>query len=53
VLHVTLRKREEVKARRIEVKGEAAGAGEPKTIETKAEPQTPAPKGEAKTASGR
>src|ERR687890_1778094 len=36
VLRVTLRKREEVKARRIEVKGESAGAGEPKTIEAKA-----------------
>jgi HSP20 family protein len=54
VLRVTLRKREEVKARRIEVKGEAAEAGAPKTIEAKAEQQqTPAPKGEAKTASGR
>jgi HSP20 family protein len=39
VLRVALRKREEVKARRIEIKGEAAGAGEPKTIEAKAEQQ--------------
>jgi len=53
VLRVTLRKREEVKARRIEVKGESAAAGEPKTIEARAEQQTPASKGEAKTASGR
>src|SRR5215216_3703352 len=53
VLRVTLRKREEVKARRIEVKGETAEAGAPKTIEAKTEQQTPAPKGEAKTASGR
>src|SRR5215213_1853728 len=53
VLRVALRKREEVKARRIEVKGESAAAGEPKTIEARAEQQTPASKGEAKTASGR
>ena len=53
VLRVTLRKREEVKARRIEVKGEAAATGEPKTIEAKTARQTPAGKGEAKTASGR
>src|ERR687889_1639067 len=37
VLRVALRKREEVKARRIEVKGEAAGAQGPKTIEAKPE----------------
>jgi HSP20 family protein len=54
VLRVTLRKREEVKARRIEVKGESAEAPTTKTIEAKAEQQqTPATKGEAKTASGR
>src|SRR3712207_6260667 len=37
VLRVTLPKREEVKARRIEIKGEAAAAGGPKTIEAQAE----------------
>jgi HSP20 family protein len=53
VLRVALLKREEVKARRIEIKGEAAGSVAPKTIEAKAEPQSPNSKGEAKTASGR
>jgi HSP20 family protein len=51
VLRVALLKRDEVKARRIEIKGEAAEAGAPRTIEAKAE-QSPAAKGEAK-ASGR
>jgi HSP20 family protein len=37
VLRVVLQKREEVKARRIEIGGESA-VGSPKTIETKAEP---------------
>src|SRR5919202_3800375 len=37
VLRVVLRKREEVKARRIEIGGEGAGKGQPKTIEAKAE----------------
>ncbi|HEY0172885.1 MAG TPA: Hsp20/alpha crystallin family protein [Pyrinomonadaceae bacterium] len=36
VLRVTLRKREEVKARRIEVQGESAAGATPKTIEAKA-----------------
>lgn len=53
VLRVVLHKREEVKARRIEIKGESAAGSAPKTIEAKAEEQTPAPKGEAKAASGR
>ena len=38
VLRVTLQKREEVKARRIEIAGESAGQATPKTIEAKAEP---------------
>jgi hypothetical protein len=46
-----LHKREEVKARRIEIQGEPAGAGAPKTIEAKAEQQKPDAKNEAKTAS--
>lgn len=47
VLRVTLRKREEVKARRIEVKGESAGGATTKTIEAKAEQQpTPGAKGQ-------
>src|SRR5919199_82471 len=37
VLRVTLPKREEVKARRIEIGGESASAAQPKTIEAKAE----------------
>jgi HSP20 family protein len=49
VLRVTLHKREEVKARRIEIKGESAEGRGPKTIEAKAE-QPPAAKGEAKAA---
>jgi hypothetical protein len=40
VLRVTLPKREETKARRIEVKGESTST--PKTIETKAEKATAA-----------
>jgi hypothetical protein len=39
-----------VKARRIEIKGESAGAGEPKTIEAKAEGEKPAAKAQANTA---
>jgi len=50
VLRVVLRKREEVKARRIEIKGEAAEGPTPKTIEAKAEGQQPAAKGQANTA---
>lgn len=50
VLRVALRKREEVKARRIEVKGEPAEAGTPKTIETKPEQQKPAARGQATSA---
>jgi HSP20 family protein len=37
VLRVVLQKREEVKARRIEIAGEGAGGGQPRTIEAKAE----------------
>ena len=50
VLRVTLRKREEVKARRIEVKGESAEGQTPKTIEAKAEGQKPSARGQANTA---
>ena len=50
VLRVALRKREEVKARRIEIKGESARAGEPKTIEAKAEGGKPSAKGQSNTA---
>ena len=53
VLRVVLHKREEVKARRIEIKGESAEAPGQKTIEAKAEPQTPAAKGAAKAATSR
>ncbi len=38
VLRVTLQKREEVKARRIEVSGESGDDASPRTIEAKAEP---------------
>ena len=51
VLRVVLRKREEVKARRIEIAGEGAEGSAPKTIETKAEPSSL--QGEAKTAASR
>ena len=47
VLRVVLRKREEVKARRIEIKGESAEAGEPKTIEAKAEGKQSSARGQA------
>ena len=47
VLRVTLQKREEVKARRIEVAGEGAGAGSQKTIEAKAQEPGTANKKEA------
>jgi HSP20 family protein len=50
VLRVVLRKREEVKARRIEIKGEAAEAGTPKTIEAKPERQESAAKAQATSA---
>ena len=50
VLRVTLRKRDAVKARRIEIKGESAEGQTPKTIEAKPEGQTPASKGQANTA---
>src|SRR5215207_8387574 len=48
VLRVVLRKREEVKARRIEIKGEAAEGQTPKSIE--AQPEQPAAGGQANTA---
>ena len=50
VLRVVLRKREEVKARRIEIAGESAEAPAPKTIEAKAEGEKPSVKGQANTA---
>jgi len=50
VLRVVLHKREEVKARRIEIKGEAAEAGAPKTIEAKAEGEKPSARGQSNTA---
>ena len=50
VLRVVLHKREEVKARRIEVSGEAAEGQAPKTIEAKAEGQKSAARGQAMTA---
>jgi HSP20 family protein len=50
VLRVVLHKREEVKARRIEIKGESAEAGAPKTIEAKAESQQAAAKGQSANA---
>ncbi|HYY43368.1 MAG TPA: Hsp20/alpha crystallin family protein [Pyrinomonadaceae bacterium] len=50
VLRVTLQKREEVKARRIEIGGESASAA-PKTIEAKAEPES-ASETKKKTATG-
>ena len=49
VLRVVLYKREEVKARRIEIAGEGAESGTPKTIEAKAESS----EGESKKAAGR
>src|SRR2546421_446797 len=49
VLRVVLQKREEVKARRIEIAGEGAGSGTPKTIEAQAE----STEGESKKAAGR
>ena len=49
VLRVVLHKREEVKARRIEIAGEAADAGTPKTIEAQAESS----KGNQSKAAGR
>ena len=48
VLRVVLQKREEVKARRIEIGGESADASTPRTIEAKAE-QTGETGGEPKT----
>jgi HSP20 family protein len=58
VLRVVLQKREEVKARRIEIAGEGAGSAQPKTIEAKAdEPSASESRGETKgksaTATGR
>jgi HSP20 family protein len=50
VLRVVLLKREEVKARRIEIGGESAEAQTPKTIEAKAEGQKPSAKGQSMTA---
>ena len=50
VLRVALRKREEVKARRIEVKGESAEGPTQKTIEAKPEQQKSAAKGQAASA---
>ncbi|HEU4595586.1 MAG TPA: Hsp20/alpha crystallin family protein [Pyrinomonadaceae bacterium] len=53
VLRVVLQKREEVKARRIEIGGQSAGGGgTPRTIEAQSESSS-ADKGEAKKASGR
>ena len=52
VLSVVLQKREEVKARRIEIGGQSAEGGTQKTIEARSESST-ADKGEAKKASGR
>ena len=52
VLRVVLHKREEVKARRIEVGGQNAETGTQRTIEAKSESSS-ADKGEAKKASGR
>ncbi|MBA3806722.1 MAG: Hsp20/alpha crystallin family protein [Acidobacteria bacterium] len=49
VLRVVLRKREEIKARRIKIAGEDAEDSAPKTIETKAESSSA--KGEAKSVS--
>jgi HSP20 family protein len=51
VLRVVLQKREEVKARRIEIGGEGAEAKTPKTIEARAE--SAHDKGESKKAAGR
>ncbi|HEV7903427.1 MAG TPA: Hsp20/alpha crystallin family protein [Pyrinomonadaceae bacterium] len=55
VLRVVLQKREEVKARRIEIAGEGAGgSAQPKTIEAKAdEPGMAENKGKSATATGR
>src|SRR5215218_8320501 len=50
VLRVVLRKREEVKARRIEVSGESAEGQTPKTIEAKAEGFRPSAEGQSKSA---
>ena len=50
VLRVVLRKREEVKARRIEIAGESAEGATPKTIEAKAEGQKPTAKGQSMSA---
>lgn len=52
VLRVTLPKREEVKARRIEVKGEGEGA-QPRTIEAKAESGTTEEKSRKATSAAR
>jgi HSP20 family protein len=52
VLRVVLHKREEVKARRIEVGGQSAQGGTQRTIEARSESSSEA-KGEAKKASGR
>src|ERR687894_1866025 len=50
VLRVVLQKREEVKARRIEIAGESAEGGNQKTIEAKAEEPGTASKGKAANA---
>jgi hypothetical protein len=50
VLRVALHKREEVKARRIEIKGESAEGSTPKTIEAKPEQEKPGAKGQATSA---
>ena len=50
VLRVVLHKREEVKARRIEIKGEQDEAGAPKTIEAKPEGQKSSAKAQANAA---
>ncbi|HYO99428.1 MAG TPA: Hsp20/alpha crystallin family protein [Pyrinomonadaceae bacterium] len=52
VLRVVLQKREEVKARRIEIAGEGAASAGQKTIEAKAEEPNTASKGKAATNAG-
>jgi HSP20 family protein len=53
VLRVTLQKREEVKARRIEIAGEGAGSSGRKTIEAKAEEPGTADRQKAATSNAR
>ena len=51
VLRVVLHKREEVKARRIEIAGEGAGSAQPKTIEARAGQSGEQPVAQSKAAS--